>query len=86
MKPLTMFILKDCPYCRQALLWMQELRQEDARLAEAEVQIVDEAAQPEIVDAYAYYYLSRAGKAVRGRADQGCGPCGAGSGNRGLIA
>ena len=37
MKPLTMFILKDCPYCRQALLWMQELRQEDARLAEAEV-------------------------------------------------
>lgn len=57
MKPLTMFILKDCPYCRQALLWMQELRQEDARLAEVPVEVVDEAVHPDLADAYPYYYV-----------------------------
>lgn len=57
MKPLTMFILKDCPYCRQALLLMQELRQEDARLAEVPVEVVDEAVHPDLADAYPYYYV-----------------------------
>ena len=57
MKKLTMFVLADCPYCRQALVWREELCREDARLAEVPVEVVDEAVHPGLADAYPYYYV-----------------------------
>lgn len=57
MKPVLLFVLESCPYCIQALRWMQELRTENAEYAGVKVSIVDEKLQPEIAKQYGYYYV-----------------------------
>ncbi len=46
-----------CPYCKQAMKWMEELKSENAEYAGIDVTIIDEKKQPEISDQYDYYYV-----------------------------
>jgi thioredoxin 1 len=57
MKPILMFILAACPYCKQALSWMEELKNENDKYSNIEVEIIDEGLQPEIANKYDYYYV-----------------------------
>lgn len=57
MQKLTMFILKSCPYCRQALEWMRQLQDENKDYAALEVDIIDEREDPALSDSYDYYYV-----------------------------
>ncbi len=57
MKPVKMFILESCPYCKEALRWMQELKHENKNFAEVTVEIIDEGIQPDIAEKYDYYYV-----------------------------
>lgn len=57
MKPILMFMLKGCPYCKKALNWMEELKNEDPKYAEIEVQMVDEQEQAELAEKYDYFYV-----------------------------
>jgi len=57
MKPVQMFILKSCPYCRQALQWMEELRQENPAYLQIEVAVIDEREQHQLADQYDYFYV-----------------------------
>lgn len=57
MKNVTMFIMRSCPYCRQALSWMEKLKNQDARYRDLEVTIIDETLQPDIAKQYDYYYV-----------------------------
>ncbi|MGE4273455.1 MAG: glutaredoxin family protein [Desulfitobacterium sp.] len=57
MKPVTMFVLESCPYCKEALRWMEELKAENAHYERVEFTIVDEQLQPEIARQYPYYYV-----------------------------
>ena len=57
MKNVTMFTMASCPYCRQAIRWMEELKCEHPEYAEVEVKMIDEVEQPEIADRYDYYYV-----------------------------
>ena len=57
MKPVLMFVMKSCPYCKQALRWMEELRTENDRYNGVEVTIIDETLQPDIANQYDYYLV-----------------------------
>lgn len=57
MKPILMFMLKECPYCKKALNWMDELKKENPKYAELEIQIVDEQEQAELAEQYDYFYV-----------------------------
>lgn len=57
MKSVLMFVLKSCPYCKEALSWMKELQNENAKFSDVEVKIIDEGLEPEVADKYDYYYV-----------------------------
>lgn len=57
MKTVNMFITDWCPYCKQALNWMEELKKENSKYASVEVKVIDEESQPEIAKQYDYYYV-----------------------------
>lgn len=57
MKPVQMFILESCPYCRQALRWMDELTNENPKYSDVKLEIIDEDIHPDIANQYDYYYV-----------------------------
>jgi thioredoxin 1 len=57
MKSVLLFIMESCPFCRQALSWMDELKKENAKYADVKVTIIDEQLQPDIANQYDYYYV-----------------------------
>ena len=57
MKDLTMFILHNCPHCKLALKFQQELIEENPEFGKINITMIDESAQPEIADKYDYYYV-----------------------------
>ncbi|SHJ16181.1 thioredoxin family protein [Lutispora thermophila] len=52
-----LFILKSCPYCKQALSWMEELKKENPAYEEVAFTIIDEKENPDIADKYDYYLV-----------------------------
>lgn len=54
---LLLFILKTCPYCKEALKWMDELRSENPEYANINVKIIDEREEAELANSYDYYYV-----------------------------
>lgn len=56
MKPVLMFTMETCPYCKQAFKWMDELC-EEKKYSEVEVTVIDENLQPEVAKQYDYYYV-----------------------------
>ena len=57
MKKITMFILENCPYCRDALRFMEELYKRDTRYRSIPLQKIDEKKHPDIANKYDYYYV-----------------------------
>lgn len=57
MKPVVMFVMESCPYCKKALQWMEELQNENEKYNEVEVTIIDENRQPDVAKQYDYYYV-----------------------------
>ena len=57
MKKLTVFILENCPFCRRARAWMDELKNENPAFAEIEIELVDEKIETERAEAMDYYYV-----------------------------
>lgn len=57
MKPIFMVIWKTCPYCTQALRWMDELKAENSAYKDIVLDIVDENINPEKVPYRDYYYV-----------------------------
>lgn len=57
MKTVFMFITDWCPYCKQALSFMEDLKKEHPEYGNLDVKIIDEERQPEIAKQYDYYYV-----------------------------
>ncbi|WP_291632391.1 glutaredoxin domain-containing protein [Clostridium sp.] len=57
MKPVIMFVTEWCPYCKKALAWMDDLKNQNPEYANIEVIIIDEELQPNIAKQYTYYYV-----------------------------
>ncbi len=57
MKKITMFILEDCPYCREARRLIGELYERDERYRSVSIEMIDENLHPEIAEKYDYYFV-----------------------------
>lgn len=57
MKKLTMFMLRSCPYCRQADAWVRELTEENPAYAGIEIERIDERENAALANSYDYYYV-----------------------------
>ena len=57
MAKIQMFHFAACPYCREAMRWMDELRREYPELRDVRVERIDEKLHPEIAEQYDYWYV-----------------------------
>ena len=57
MGKITLFYLPDCPYCKAAIKWMEELRGGDADYGRLEIERIDERRGADIAERYDYYYV-----------------------------
>lgn len=55
MKKLTVFYLKNCPYCRKAMTAVNELYSENPAFEKVDLNWIEETADPETADKYDYY-------------------------------
>lgn len=56
MKKIKMFYLTNCPYCRKAFKYLEEL-QKDEQYANIEIEKIEESKQKDIANSYDYYYV-----------------------------
>ena len=57
MKPITLFVLKYCGYCRRARQHLDSVLAEQPELAAVPLTVIDEAEQRELARQYEYYYV-----------------------------
>ncbi len=57
MKPLTLFVMTGCPYCRQAKQALKELYAEKEEYRTVPIHEINESLDPETADRYDYYYV-----------------------------
>ena len=57
MKSVKLFYLKNCPFCKKALRYIEELKAEHAELAAVEIEMIEESELPDVADKFDYYYV-----------------------------
>lgn len=57
MKNIKIFYLKNCPFCKRAFKFIDELKGEDSRFAGIDLTLIEESECPEIANAHDYYYV-----------------------------
>jgi glutaredoxin len=57
MKSVKVFYLKDCPFCRKAFHYIDELQQRYPELADVTIERIEESEQQEFANRYDYYYV-----------------------------
>lgn len=57
MKSVKLFYLKNCPFCKKALRYIEELKAEHAELAAVDIEMIEEAELPDVADKFDYYYV-----------------------------
>ena len=50
MKPVKLFYLKNCPFCKKALRYIEEARAAHPELAAVGIEMIEESEQPERAD------------------------------------
>ena len=57
MKNIMLFLLKDCPYCHEALRWQKELSDENPDYKNIAIETVDEGERPDFAESFDYYFV-----------------------------
>lgn len=57
MKNVKLFYLKQCPFCKKAIRYIEELKAQYAELASVEIDMIEESEQPDVADKFDYYYV-----------------------------
>lgn len=57
MKDFKLFYLKSCPYCKRAMKYLEELREENPLYAQLELEMIEEKEQAALADTFDYYYV-----------------------------
>lgn len=57
MKPVKLFYLRNCPYCKKALNYIDEACAVEPELRRVGIEMIEESEQPGVADAYDYYYV-----------------------------
>ena len=56
MKPIQLFYLRDCPFCKKAFRYIDKLKQQ-AIYQPVEIELIEESEQAEFADQFDYYYV-----------------------------
>lgn len=56
MKEVKLFYLKNCPFCKRALAYIDELQTQDA-YRDIKIEMIEESEQAELADSFDYYYV-----------------------------
>ena len=56
MKPIKLFYLKDCPFCKKAFAYIDNLKRQ-AIYEFIEIELIEESEQAELANQYDYYYV-----------------------------
>ncbi|WP_050638029.1 glutaredoxin family protein [Candidatus Stoquefichus sp. SB1] len=54
---MKLFYLENCPHCKRARAWMEELYQENSAYRQIPIEMIEESQQAELADSYDYYYV-----------------------------
>ncbi len=57
MKSIKLFYLRNCPYCKRALQYIEDEKRLHPELGALEIEMIEESEHPEIADRYDYYYV-----------------------------
>ncbi len=57
MKKITLFYLKDCPYCKQTMRDLKALKKENPAYENLEITMIEESEEPDLANSYDYYYV-----------------------------
>ena len=57
MKHVRMMMLKQCPHCRNALIYIDKLKEKNLYYRNIEIEMIDESEHPDIAAYYDYYYV-----------------------------
>lgn len=57
MKPIKLFYLKSCPFCKKALGYIEELKAAHPELAPLKIEMIEESEQPDVAEKFDYYYV-----------------------------
>ena len=56
MKTIKLFYLKDCPFCKKAFSYIDELKKQDV-YKDIMFELIEESEKPELADQFDYYYV-----------------------------
>lgn len=57
MKRVQLFYLKNCPFCKKALRYIEEAKAAHPELQPIKIELIEESEEPEVADKYDYYYV-----------------------------
>lgn len=57
MKKIMLFHLNRCPYCTEVLIWMDELKHEQAEYEPLEIELIEESENENFANQFDYYYV-----------------------------
>lgn len=57
MKPIKLFYLANCPFCKKAFRYIEELQAEHPELRGIEMETIEESKEPEVANQHDYYYV-----------------------------
>ena len=57
MKRVQLFYLKNCPFCKKALQYIDTVKASVPELADLQIELIEESEEPAVADQYDYYYV-----------------------------
>ncbi len=57
MKDVKLFYLKNCPFCKKAISYIESLKAQHEELAQVDIEMIEESEQKELADSFDYYYV-----------------------------
>ena len=57
MKHIQLFYLKQCPFCKKALRYIEEAKAAHPELQSLQIELIEESEEPALADQYDYYYV-----------------------------
>lgn len=57
MKSVKLFYLKNCPFCKKALRYIEQAQASYPELAALHIEMIEESEHPDVADRYDYYYV-----------------------------
>lgn len=56
MKHIKLFYLTSCPFCKQAFLYIEKLKEQVA-YKDIEIDLIEESEEPDVADQYDYFFV-----------------------------